>query len=322
MPLTRRELALGAAACLLPAATAVRAQAYPAKPIRIVVPFPPGQATDILARLVADQLGKSMNATFIVENKAGAGGLLGTDSVAKAAPDGYTLVMATIATLGIAPSLYPKIPYQASDFAPLSNLALTPQVLVTSPSQPFKTLKEFVAYAKTQEVSYGSSGNGAASHLSMEMFRGAAGIRAVHVPFKGNADAQMQVMGGQLPVMFDAVPGILQHVKSGKLRALGIAAAQRSPYLPDVPTIAEQGYPGFEAVGWIGIAAPAKTPAPILDRLNAELRQMMDKPEVRAQFTAGAFAAVGDSREQFAAFIAAEQAKWQRVVIASGAKAE
>jgi tripartite-type tricarboxylate transporter receptor subunit TctC len=318
----RRRFTLAASAALLPLATA-RAQAWPARQLRIIVPFPPGQATDILARLLADKLGTALGQPVVVENRPGAGGLLGTEVAAKAPADGYTLVMATIATFGIGPSLYPKIPYNVrTDFAPLANLALTPQVLVTAPAAPYNNVREFVAFAKTREVSYGSSGSGSASHLSMEMFRGAAGIRTSHVPFKGSPEAQMQVMGGQLPVLFDAIPGVLQNIKAGKLKALGIASLQRSPFLPDLPTIAEQGYPGFEAVGWIGIAAPAGTPVAILDRLNADLRRALAAPEVRERLVNTAFVAVGDSREQFSAYIGSELAKWARVIAESGAKVD
>ena len=222
------------------------AQQYPAKPVRIIVPFPPGQATDILARLLADQLSKSLGQQFIADNRPGAGGGVGTEAAAKAAPDGYTLVMATISTFGINPSLYPKLGYSPlRDFAPISNLGLTPQTLVASPKSGFGSLKDFVAKAKTTELSYASSGNGSASHLSMELFRTASGAKLSHVPFKGNAEALTQVFGGEIPVMFDAIPGVLAPIKSGKVKALGIASSKRSPFLPDLPTIAEQGYPGI-----------------------------------------------------------------------------
>lgn len=298
-------------------------QGYPSKPVRILVPFPAGQATDILARLLADQLSKSLRQQFIVDNKPGAGGSLGTDAAAKAAPDGYTLVMATIATFAINPAIYPKLGYDPiRDFAPIANLGLTPQTLVAGPSPGFKTLKEFVAHAKAKQIDYASSGNGSASHLTMEMLGITARLQLNHVPFKGSPEAQTQVIGGQIPVMFDAIPGVLSQIKAGKLTALGIASSNRSPFLPDLPTIAEQGYPGFEAVGWIGVAAPAKTPEPILDKLSAEARRILNQPEVKERLTALAFIPVGDSREQFAAFIKAEMAKWAKVVKDSGAKVD
>jgi tripartite-type tricarboxylate transporter receptor subunit TctC len=299
------------------------AQQYPAKPVRIIVPFPPGQATDILARLLGDQLSKSLGQQFIADNRPGAGGAVGTEAAAKAGPDGYTLVMATISTFGINPSLYPKLGYSPlRDFAPISNLGLTPQTLVASPKSGFGSLKDFVEKAKTTELSYASSGNGSASHLSMELFRTASGAKLSHVPFKGNAEALTQVFGGEIPVMFDAIPGVLAPIKSGKVKALGIASPKRSPFLPDLPTIAEQGYPGFEAVGWIGIAAPARTPEPILKTLQGAIAKALEQPEMQKRMSELAFVPVGDTPEQFTAFIKAENAKWAKAVKESGAKVD
>ena len=299
------------------------AQQYPAKPVRIIVPFPPGQATDILARLLGDQLSKSLGQQFIADNRPGAGGAVGTEAAAKSAPDGYTLVMATISTFGINPSLYPKLGYAPlRDFAPISNLGLTPQTLVASPKSGFGSLKDFVEKAKTTELSYASSGNGSASHLSMELFRTASGAKLSHVPFKGNAEALTQVFGGEIPVMFDAIPGVLAPIKSGKVKALGIASPKRSPFLPDLPTIAEQGYPGFEAVGWIGIAAPARTPEPILKTLQSAIAKALEQPEMQKRMSELAFVPVGDTPEQFTAFIKAENTKWAKAVKESGAKVD
>ena len=297
------------------------AQQYPTKPVRIIVPFPPGQATDILARLLADQLSKSMGQGFVVENKAGAGGAIGT-AAAKEPADGYTLVMATSGTFANNPALYPKLQYDPlKDFAPIANIGLTPQVLVTSPKSPFNSVKDLVAKAKTEELTYGSSGNGSTSHLTAELFKSTTGAKLSHIPFKGGPDAQVAVMSGDVAVMFDAIPGVLAQIKSGKLKALGIASPKRSPFLPDLPTIAEQGFPGFDAVGWIGIAAPAKTPPAILDKLNAEIRRILGTPEVKEKLATLAFAQVDDnSREAFAAFIKSEMTKWAKVVKDSGAK--
>ena len=225
--------------------------------------FTPGTSTDILARLIAQKMGEDWGQQVIVDNRPGAGGVVGTELGAKATPDGYTLTMAVSSAFGINPTLYSKLPYDAiRDFAPIANLGLTPQTLVANPSATFKTVKEFVAAAndKPGQINYASLGSGSTSHLTMEMFRSTAGIKLNHVPFKGSADAHTQLIGGQIPVMFDAIPATLPHIKSGRLRGLGIATLKRSPFLPDLPTIAESGYPGFEAVGWIGIAAPAKTP--------------------------------------------------------------
>jgi tripartite-type tricarboxylate transporter receptor subunit TctC len=299
------------------------AQQYPAKPVRIIVPFPPGQATDILARLLADHLAKSLGQAFVVENKAGAGGAIGT-TAAKEPADGYTLVMATSGTFANNPALYPKLPYDPlKDFAPIANVGLTPQVLVTSPKASFNSVKDLVAKAKAQEQTYGSSGNGSTSHLTGELFKLTTGAKLVHVPFKGGPDAQVAVMSGDVAVMFDAIPGVLSQIKSGKLKAVAIASPKRSPFLPDLPTIAEQGYPGFEAVGWIGIAAPAKTPPAILDKLNTEVGRILNTPEVKERLATLAFAQVEDnSREAFAAFIKSEMAKWAKVVKDSGAKVD
>ena len=298
------------------------AQDFPTKPIRIIVQFTPGTSTDIMARLIASKMSGRWGQQVIVDNRPGAGAIIGTEIGAKAAPDGYTLTMAVSSAFGINPTLYAKLPYDViRDFAPIANLGLTPQTLVASSSAPFRTLKEFVALGRQKpgQVNYASLGAGSTSHLTMEMFRAAAGITLNHVPFKGSADAQTAMIGGQVPVMSDAIPATRPHIQSGRLRGLGIATLQRSPFLPDLPTIAEQGYAGFEAVGWIGIAAPAKTPAPILDKLNAEMKRILAEPDVKERLAALAFTPVGDTREQFAAYIKSEIAKWGKAVKDSGA---
>jgi len=301
------------------------ASEYPAKQIRIIVQFTPGTSTDILARLIAAKMGERWNQQVVVDNKPGAGAVLGTDLGAKAAPDGYTLTMAVSSAFGINPSLYSKLPYDAiNDFAPIANLGLTPQTLVVNPAESYKTLKDFVAAAKAKpgSINFASLGSGSTSHLTTEMFAATAGIKLNHVPFKGSADAHTQIIGGQVPMMFDAIPATLPHIKSGRLRGLGIATLKRSPFLPDLPTIAEGGYAGFEAVGWIGIAAPAKTPAAILNTLNAEMVRILGEADVKEKLNTLAFTPVGDTREQFAAYIKSEIAKWGKAVKDSGAKAE
>ena len=313
------------AATLVAFAGHALAQAYPSKPVKIIVAFTPGSATDILARVVADQFTKSMGQSFIVENKPGAGGILGTEAAKNAPPDGYTLTMCPSGPFGINPAIYAKLPYDPiKDFEPISNIGLTPQTIVVGAQTPYKTLKDFVAAAKAKpgEIAYGSLGTGSTSHLTMEAFQSAAGIKLNHIPFKGGAEAQTQIMGGIFPVMSDTVPGVLAQVKAGKLRALGVAIPHRSPFLPDVPTIAEQGYPGFESVGWIGLAAPAGTPAAILDKLNREIRKMLAAPEVKEKFVQLAFVPAGGSRAEFAAFIKSEIAKWSKIAKDSGAKAD
>ena len=321
MPPIRLLLAIPALAF----AAQLHAQPYPSKPVKIIVAFTPGSATDIIARVVADHFTRSFGQSFIVENKPGAGGILGTEAAKNAPPDGYTLTACPSGPFGINPAIYKTLPYDPiRDFEPISDLVLTPQTIVVGAQTPYKSLQDLVAAAKARpgEIAYGSLGTGSTSHLTMEAFQQAAGVKMNHIPFKGGAEAQTQIMGGAFPVMSDTVPGVLAQVKAGKLRALGVAIPQRSPYLPDVPTIAEQGFPGFESVGWIGLCAPAKTPAAILDKLNAEVKRMLASPEARAKIEQLAFTPVGDSREQFAAWIKAEIAKWSRIAKESGARAD
>src|SRR5712672_2081589 len=265
---------------------------YPSRPVRVIVPFTPGSATDILGRVVADQLTKSLGQPFVVENKPGAGGIVGTEAAKVAPPDGYTLAMAGSGPFAINPAVYARLPYDpVRDFEPIASIALTPQMIVVGASQPYRSLKDFVseARAKPGAIDYGSLGNGSTSHLTMEALQAAAGVRLNHIPFKGAAEAQAQIIGGNIAAMSDTIPGLLGHLKSGKLRALGVASAQRSPFAPEVPTIAEQDYPGFESVGWIGMAAPAKTPPAVLDRLNAEIGRMLANPEVQQRLATLAF---------------------------------
>ena len=305
-----------AAAAALAASCALAQAPYPSKPVKIVVAFTAGSATDICARVVADYLTKAMGQTFIVENKPGAGGSLGTAQVKEAPPDGYTLVAAGSGPFGVNPGVYRNLPYDpVRDFEPIANIVLTPQAFVVNPQSPYHSMKDLVAAAKAHpgEIPYASLGNGSTSHLTMEAFQKTAGIKLNHIPFKGSSEAQTSIVGGQVAVMSDTVPGVLAQVKGGRLRAIGVAIPQRSPYLPDVPTVAEQGWPGFESVGWIGLAAPAKTPPAILDRLNTEIRHMLDDPAVKARLDQLAFTPVGDSRQHFGEFIASEVAKWKKV---------
>jgi tripartite-type tricarboxylate transporter receptor subunit TctC len=314
-----------AAVALAAFAGAAAAQSYPAKPVKIIVAFTPGSATDIIARLVADSFTKSMGQAFLIENKPGAGGILGTEAAKNAPPDGYTLTACPSGPFAINPGIYSKLPYDPiKDFEPISNLVLTPQLIVVGAQTPYKTLKDLVDDAKKKpgEIAYGSLGTGSTSHLTMEAFQQQAGIKMNHIPFKGGAEAQTQIMGGAFPTMSDTISGLLTQVKAGKLRPLGVAIPQRSPYIPDVPTIAEQGYKGFESVGWIGLCAPAKTPVAILDKLNAEARKFIDSADAKEKMTQGAFTPVGNSRAEFAAWIKSEIAKWSRIAKESGAKAD
>jgi len=318
-----RRLAGIALALLCLGQIATAAEPYPTKPVRIIVPFPAGQATDTIARVVAEHLSKALGQQFITENRPGAGGSIGIEAAAKAPPDGYTLTTAPSGPFGINPSLYPKLPYDPiADFAPIINMVLTPQTLVANPASGIRSLDDLVARARAApgSLDYASLGNGTTSHLTMELLQSVAGVRLSHVPFKGSAEAQLTVLGGDIPLMSDAIPATLGHIRQGKLIGLGIASQERSPFLPDLPTIAEQGYPGFEAVGWIGLAAPARTPEPILDRLNAEIGRILDAPDMRERLAALAFTPVGGTRQAFADFLKAEIAKWGAVVRSSGAK--
>ncbi|MBL6615906.1 MAG: tripartite tricarboxylate transporter substrate binding protein [Reyranella sp.] len=313
-------LALGGTALSSPAF----AQAWPTKPIKIIVPFPPGQSTDILARLMADQLTRVLGQQVIAENRPGAGGSIGADIAAKATPDGYTLVMVTISTHGIAPAIYPKLPYDSQkDFAPIANIGLTPQVLMASLKSGIGSVAELVAKAKAgADFNYGSSGNGSASHLAVEMLRSAAGIKLTHVPFKGNADAMLALQAGDIQLMSDAVPGAVGPINAGKVKAIGIADQRRSPFLPDVPTIAEQGIQGVVAIGWIGLSAPARTPEPILDKISAAVMGILKEPEVLDKMKGLAFVPAKESRQEFEAYIALENVKWKKIVHDAGVKIE
>ena len=297
---------------------------WPARPIRIIVPFPAGQATDILARVMADQLARALGQQVIAENRPGAGGSIGADVAAKAAPDGYTLLMVTISTHGIAPALYPKLPYDPQkDFAPIANIGLTPQFLMASLKSGITSVRDLIAKAKAGgDLNYGSSGNGSASHLAVEMLKSAAGIKLTHVPFKGNADALLALQGGDIQILSDAMPGAIGPVKAGKARAIGIADERRSPFLPDLPTIAEQGIEGVVAVGWIGLSAPARTPEPILDRLSAEVMRILREPQVLEKLKSLAFVPAKESRQEFEAYIALENTKWRKIVQDAGVKIE
>ena len=318
-----RRYFLGAMAALWTLPSFAQAP-WPAKPIRIIVPFPPGQSTDILARVMADQLTKALGQQVIAENRPGAGGSIGADAAAKAAPDGYTLLMVTISTHGIAPAIYPKLPYDAQkDFAPIANIGLTPQVLMASLKSGITSVPDLFAKARAgADLNYGSSGNGAASHLAVEMLKSAAGIKLTHVPFKGNADALMALQSGDIQLLSDAVPGAVGPINTGKVKALGIADQRRSPFLPDVPTIAEQGVEGVVAVGWIGLSAPARTPEPILDRLSAEVMKILKEPEVLEKLKSLAFVPAKELRQEFEAYIAIENTKWRKIVQDAGVKIE
>jgi tripartite-type tricarboxylate transporter receptor subunit TctC len=315
----------GIAAIALAQPAAAQAPAYPTKPIRLVVPFPPGGATDILARNVAQKLTETWGQSVVVDNRPGAGGNIGSELVAKAAPDGYTLEMGTVGTHAINASLYSKMPYDhVKDFAPIILVAGVPNVLVVNPSLPVNSVQELIAYAKANpgKLNFASSGPGTSIHLSGELFKVMAGVQMTHVPYKGSAPALQDLLGGQVQLMFDNLPPSLPQIKAGKLRALAVTSLTRAPALPDVPTIAESGLPGFEASSWFGILAPAGTPPAIIAKVNAEVAKWLASPEGKDKLVAIGANAGGGSPEDFARHIQAETAKWAKVVKESGAKVD
>ncbi len=312
--------ALGAAP-----AGAVFAQSYPTKPITIVVPFAAGGTTDILARIIGEGMTKELGQPVIIDNRAGAGGNIGAQIAAKAAGDGYTLFMGTVGTHAINASLYKKLPYDPiKDFAPLTRVANVPNLLVANPSQPFKTVQQLIDYARANpgKVSFGSSGNGSSIHLSGELFKSMTKVDMLHVPYKGSAPAVTDLLGNQIAVMFDNMPSAIQHVRAGRLTPLAVTTAKRSPELPDVPTIAEAGVPGYEATSWFGMFAPASTPAPLVEQINATLVKLLQQPEMKKKFAEQGAEVVAETPAQFASFIQAESAKWGKVVKESGASVD
>ena len=302
-------------------ATNVFAQGYPTKPAKVIVPYPPGGPTDIVARVVSQKLSDQMGQQFIVENRPGAGGNIGAEAVAKSPADGYTLLVATTAH-AINPSLFKSLGYNLTkDFAPVSQLTSGPLVIVANPSLPAKSVQELIALAKAKPgtLNYASSGNGQSTHLSAELFATMAGIKMNHIPYKGSAPALTDVMGGQASLMFDTMLSAMPQVKNGKLKAIAVTSAARSPAAPDVPTVAESGLPGYEAIAWNGLLVPAATPADVVAKLNAELKKALDAPDVKDRFSAQGFGAAWNTREAFAKFIQSELDKWAKVVKLSGA---
>jgi len=303
-------------ACLLLAALAlpVHAQEWPTKPVKLVVAYPAGGAVDIVGRMLAEKLTASLGQPVVVENKAGAGGLIGADAVAKSAPDGYTFVLGTVSSHAIAPSVYKKMPYDpVADFAPVSLVVLTPYFITVNPQVPARTLAELIAYAKANpdKLNFGSSGNGTTPHLAGELFNTMAGVKINHIPYKGSAPMVTDLLGNQVQVAFDNT--VIPNVKAGKLRALAVTGTARLAAMPDVPTAAEAGLPGYEAVGWMGVYGPKGTPPAIVNRLAAEIAKVMAAPDVREKLAALGFQAATDTPAQFDAYLRAEQTKWAKV---------
>jgi len=319
MKQTLRSLLWAAMSCLL--AASVQAQPYPSKPVRVVVPYPPGGPTDIVARVLFQQMAESTGQQFVIDNRAGAGGNIGAEVVAKAPADGYTLLIGTTAH-AINMSLFKSLNYDVQkDLAPVSLLTQGPLVLVTHPQFPANSVKELIdmAKAKPGSLNFASSGNGQSTHLSAELFNSMAGIKMVHVPYKGSAPALGDLMSGQVGIMFDTTLSAMPFVKAGKLKALGVTSPQRTPAAPDVPTIAESGLPGYEVFAWNGVLVPAGTPKAIVAQLNEEIRKAMQLPQVREKFSAQGFAASWNTPDQFGVFVRNEVEKWARTVKASGA---
>ena len=314
--------------CLAFACTAAQAQTYPARPVRIIAGFPPGGAADLLARLVADKLAASLGQPFVVENRAGAGGTLGADLVAKAAGDGYTLLLGVTASQTIAPAIYKSLPYQAErDFKPVSLVATIPVALVVHPALAAANPRELVALARSAgsanaPLQFASSGTGAIPHLTAELFQAAQGVKMVHVPYKGAPLAMADLLAGRVGLMFDNLPTVLPHIRSGKLRALGVAQARRARALPDLPTLAEAGVSGVEVASWFGVLAPAATPDAVVALLQREIVRQFAAEDVRTRLDAMGAEPATSTPDEFARLVRAETAKWAKIVKDTGAGAE
>ena len=309
--------------CML--SSTVAAQQWPARPVRIIVPFPPGQGADIITRIIAERLAPALGQQIIVDNRPGAGAALGTEMGAKSAPDGYTLLNGGSAALAINPHLYKKLAYDTPrDFVPVTQLVDIAMVFVVTPSLAVHNIKDLTNLAKRRpgEVTYGSSGNGSTSHLVTAALASRAGLSLTHVPYKGAVPALADLMAGQVMLVADTPPTTLPHIKSKRIRPIATSMIKRIPQLPDVPTVDEQGIRGFNLNTWSSIVAPMGTPAPILDRLNTEIRKIPAQPDVQKRLVDMGFIAVGSSREEFAHFLIAEYANWAKIVQSSGAKVE
>ena len=297
---------------------------YPNKPIRLIVPFAPGGSNDIMARIIGQKIGDSVGQTVIIDNRGGASGIIGTDIAAKAAPDGYTLLMMSL-TLAVNPSLFKKLPYDTEkDLLPVSLVASAPLILVVHPSLPVKTLKDFIAHAKANpgKLNFGSGGPGTTPHLAGEMLKSMAGLQMTHVPYKGGGPALADLMGGQLQLMLENIPSTLPHVKSGKLRVLALSGLKRSPLVPDVPTLDEAGMRGYDIVGWNGLFLPAGTPNVIVARLHTETVKALALPDIKERLSGMGAEGVGNTPAQFGAFVKTEIKKWAQVVRDAGLRVE
>lgn len=309
-----------ATAAIMPAV----AQQYPTKPIKLILPFPTGGATDVMSRILAEKLTSRLGQPVIVENKPGAGTMLASEFVAKAPADGYTLLMAA-SSLVIAPSLYSKVNYDPiKDFTPVTQVAAVIHLVVVNPNLPVKSIQDLITYLKANpgKVSYGSTGSGTSTHLEAELFKKMAGVEIEHIPYKGSTPALADLVGGQTSMMFDPIASSKPYLESGRLRALAVTTAQRSISAPDLPTVAESGLPGYEAMPWLGIVAPAGTPKVVVDRLYKEVSEVLKMQDVKDRFKSLGLDIIGNTPAEFATFIAQDQKKWDQVIKNSGAKAD
>jgi len=300
------------------------AQSFPSKPVRVIVPFAPGGATDVVFRLLAPKLSENLGQQAVVENRAGGGSTIGMDAVAKSAPDGYTLGVANL-SFAVNPSLMAKLPYDTErDFAPVSLVTIVPLAISVHPSVPARSVKELIVLAKAKPGSlhYASSGNGSATHMATELFKFMTGTDIVHVPYNGGGPAVVAVVGGQVPIYTGSIPSQVQHVKSGKLVALAVTSSKPDPALPGIPTVAEAGVPGYEAVEWQGVVVPAGTPGPVIERLNRAIVQSVKAPDFNERLVGVGAHAVGSTAAEFADYLKKELATWSRVIKATGIKIE
>ena len=309
---------------LVAASILVHAQPYPTRPIRFIVPNAAGGTTDLVARTAAQKVSESIGQQLIVDNRPGSGGIVATEMVAKSTPDGYTLLMATIGNIAISPHLYAKLGYDpVRDFSPVTQLASAAYMLIAHPAVPARSVKELVAVAKSRprQLNYASAGSGTGSHLAAELFKSVAQVDIVHVPYKGGTPGLLDVIAGNVEIMFNGIPSSMPHFKAGRVKAFAVTTAARSPAAPELPTITEGGYPGAEATSWTGVLAPAGTPAAVIARLHAEFAKVLQQPDIQARLSADGAVPVGSTPHQFAQYIKSELAKWGKVVKASGATA-
>ena len=306
------------------AATAAAAQEYPARPIRYIVPQAPGGSSDTLARMITQRVGDGLGQPLIVDNRPGATGIIGAEVVAKANPDGHTLLQAATSH-ATNPAMQAKLPYDSvRDFTPMSLLSQQPNIWIVNPSLPVKTIKELIAYVKARpgQLNFGSSGTGGSQHLAGELLKSSAGLDMTHIPYKGSPPALIDLLAGRISIMSSTMPPVLPHLRTGKVRALAVTSARRSPALPDVPTVAESALPGYEAIAWQGLLAPAGTPRAIVSRIHAEFARVLKQPEITSRLAEQGFDPVASTPEWFAAYIKSEIAKWSKVIRAAGIKGE